>query len=666
MIEINPIDNSNCLVYTRPELCRVCYTCVRECPAKAIKIANGQADVICERCIGCGNCVRVCSQGAKVYKNSIGEVKYLLDQPFTTAACIAPSFAAEFDDIKDHKTFVGMVRALGFTYVNEVAFGADMVALKYKEMLNADHPIYTIASDCPAIVNYVEKYHPGLVKNLAPIVSPMVATARILRQLHGQELKIVFIGPCIAKKDESTEVDTTITFKELRAMFAEKNIQADQVEATEFDEPVGGNGALFPVSRGMLQTMDLDDKLQENNIIVAEGRTNFPEAIKEFEDGLLDRQHLELLCCEGCVMGVGMTRTGRPFAKKALINNYVFKKFNSLNQEKHRQYIDQFINLDYSQSFRQTDRRVNKPVHADMERVLREMGKYNEQQHLNCGACGYDSCREHAIAILNGLAEVEMCLPYTIEKLHNSVIDLAVSNQKLASMQQALRHNEKLAHMGQLSAGIAHELNNPLGVVIMYANLLLEDIPKESQQRKDLELIAQQAERCKVIVSGLLNFARKNKVNSEEVDISELMELSISSIIFPEGVTFNLNKNFEAKTISVDKEQITQALSNLIKNALEAMPEGGTIEFNATQKNDIIRFTVSDTGLGIKKEDMEKIFNPFFTTKEIGKGTGLGLATTYGIIKMHKGKITVQSNASPEKGPTGTTFTIELPLTLVQ
>jgi signal transduction histidine kinase len=289
------------------------------------------------------------------------------------------------------------------------------------------------------------------------------------------------------------------------------------------------------------------------------------------------------------------------------------------------------------------------------------MGKISKKDQLDCGACGYESCVEHAIAIKKGLAEVEMCLPYTIEKLHKSVKDLALSNEKLSSMKQALRQSEKLAHMGQLSAGIAHELNNPLGVVIMYSNILLDESKSDDPVREDLKLIVEQAGRCKKIVAGLLNFARKNQVNHQLMSIKELVNHSLESVIIPEKVLINISDKTTNPEAMLDLEQMMQVLTNLMKNAFEAMPEGGEINILLEDTLSDVSISVNDTGTGIKEEDRAKIFEPFFTTKGLGHGTGLGLATAYGIVKMHKGQITVESNNDPSKGQTGTSFKIVLP-----
>lgn len=648
------------LVYTIKELCRTCYTCVRECPAKAIRIVGGQAEVIDERCIACGNCTKVCSQGAKVFLNTTDRVMKLLEGSSKKAAIVAPSFPAEFYDIPDYRQLVGMIRALGFDYVTEVSFGADLVAEKYKELVTESRNYY-ISSDCPSIVNYIKFYHPGLVDNLAPVVSPMVAMSRVMHKKFGPGLSIVFIGPCVAKKAESSEIDEAITFTELREIFAGKGITKENCTISDFDEPKGGRGAIFPVARGLLQTARISDDAVTGTIIAAEGRIDFQNALKEFESGLITNQHMELLCCEGCIMGPGLSKNGKQYNRRSLVSSYANNKMLQLDTGKWNEYFDEFSTIDLSVRHR-TDVRLNEDVNQkEVSDVLLAMGKKTRKDELDCGACGYETCVEHAIAIKKGLAEVEMCLPYTIEKLHKSVRDLALSNEKLSSMKQALKQSEKLAHMGQLSAGIAHELNNPLGVVIMYSNILLEEAPPDAPVREDLKLIVEQAGRCKKIVAGLLNFARKNQVNHQHLDIKTLVGHSLESIIVPEKVKVNVVDETTNSDAMLDSEQMTQVITNLIKNAIDAMPAGGQITVRLEDTLSDVFISITDTGTGIREEDRSKIFEPFFTTKSIGKGTGLGLATAYGVVKMHKGQITVDSNNDPARGQTGTTFRIALP-----
>ncbi|HSO77291.1 MAG TPA: [Fe-Fe] hydrogenase large subunit C-terminal domain-containing protein [Bacteroidales bacterium] len=649
------------LVYTIKELCRTCYTCVRECPARAIRIVGGQAEVITERCVACGNCTKVCSQGAKVFLNTTDQVQKLLDSPEKIAAIVAPSFPAEFPDAGHYRNLIGMIRALGFDYVSEVSFGADLVAHRYRKLINEAGDKNYISSDCPAIVSFIRFYHPDLTDNLVPVISPMLAMTRVMREKYGTDLKIVFIGPCVAKKAETTEVDASITFTELREMFRIAGIAEGTCKPSEFDAPLGGRGAIFPVTRGLLQAAGVNDDAITGNIIAAEGRIGFQEAIKEFEEGMIGGQHLELLCCEGCIMGPGMSKGGKQYNRRALVSGYAHQKMESMNTEEWQNNLQTYDRLDLGIKFRAEDLRRELPGDEDINNVLASMGKVAQKDHLNCGACGYDTCVDHAVAIVKGLAEEEMCLPYTIEKLHRSVKDLALSNAKLTTMQNALKQSEKLAHMGQLSAGIAHELNNPLGVVIMYSNILIDECTPDNPVRQDLELIAEQAARCKKIVGGLLNFARKNQVNRQYINVRELAEASVSGVIIPENIKVTVDDRTTDPNASIDAEQMTQVLTNLIKNAVDAMPTGGALEICLEDSVSDVIFNVSDTGSGIRDEDRPKIFEPFFTTKSIGKGTGLGLATTYGIVKMHKGQITVETNHDPAKGPTGTKFRIILP-----
>jgi iron only hydrogenase large subunit-like protein/two-component sensor histidine kinase len=649
------------LVFSLKDRCKVCYTCVRECPAKAIRISNGQAEVIPERCIACGNCVKVCSQGAKVYIDSRERVMELVKSGSKTALLLAPSFPAEFKEYDDYRVVVGMMRKLGFDYVIENAIGADVIAKVYEDMINHDFEDPHISSDCPAIVNYISRYHPELMHYVPPIGSPMVVSARISRLEYGDDLKIVFAGPCIAKKAESEEVDEVLTFIELRELLAMNEISPLNSELSDFDPPHPGKGSIFPVSRGMLQTVNKTEDICEGNVIVAAGKVNFKDALKEFEAGLLNTNHLELLCCEGCIMGPGMTKGGKKYSRRKLISNYVQDKLNRLDRESWENNIEKYCNLDLRHEFKAQPLRTTGPTPDQIEEVLARFGKTSPTDHLNCGACGYETCVEHAIAVAEGIAEIEMCLPYTIDHLHQSVEDLNRSNEKLANAQQALKQSEKLAHMGQLSAGIAHELNNPLGVITMYSNILKDELSDKDPIREDLQLIADQANRCKNIVGNLLNFARRNHSRPVPTDLNDLILRSIHSVIRPGNIDIRYESGIKDPVVELDPDQIMQVLTNLEKNAVDAMPNGGNLIISTTESPGNVEIIIQDNGQGIPEDNLDKLFTPFFTTKKIGQGTGLGLALVYSLVKIHKGQIIVKSNADPAKGLTGTTFNITLP-----
>ena len=654
------------LVTTIKERCRVCYTCVRECPAKAIRIYNGQAEVIPERCIGCGNCVLVCSQNAKEVLSAHDQVIRLLSSGAKVSACIAPSFPAEFTDM-DYRELVGMVRALGFDFVNEVAFGADLVANRYQSLLSENEDKRYIAANCPAIVEFVCRYHPDLVNSLSPIASPMIATARVLRKMHGNDLRIVFIGPCIAKKAEKDptrsfrEIDAVLTFIEFRDLLTERDIDTRDIRPSEFDPPFGGKGALFPVARGMLQAASIDDGLLPGKVLAADGKNDFMEAIKEFETGDLVVRLLEVLCCNGCIMGPGIKNDLPLFRRQSQVMRYTRQRLESINHHQWQDSIDRYSDLDLSRGFIANDQRIPVPSEGEIADILGRMGKTSPNDELNCGACGYDTCRDHAIAIHWGTAESEMCLPYSIEQLRVALGELAVSNQQLANVQDALVQSEKLASMGQLAAGIAHEINNPLGVVLMYAHLLLDEYIDNQKLREDLGVIVEQTDRCKKIVAGLLNFARQRKIARRPSDIQCLIDRILKNVPPPEYIHVQVKHAMEDPLVEIDPDQIAQVLTNLLMNAYEAMPDGGRITIESGDNQDQVHFSISDNGVGILQENRSEIFDPFFTTKQIGKGTGLGLAIVYGIVKMHRGDISVESNSDPGDGSVGATFRVVLP-----
>lgn len=666
------LKNGNALIETVKDKCRVCYTCVRECPVKAIRLVNGQAEVIGERCICCGNCVKVCSQNAKRVYSSIESVERILASRGKTVALIAPSFPAEFADV-NYQCLVGALRRIGFDFVVEVGFGADIVAKCSKEILDKKQQASFISSSCPALVSYIEKYYPHLINNIMPLVSPMIATARIVREKYQgnnpekNNLELVFIGPCLAKKGEierddlKNEVNDVLTFKELKQLFKIKQIDLSEVVPTEFDPPLANYGSLFSLSRGAFLAAGINEDYIDGEVIAASGKENFVEAIKEFNAGYLESKLMEVLCCQGCIMGSGFSLQTPLYKKQYLVRQYVKAKLEKLNLPEWEEQITKWKNIDFSTQFNENNQRLPEPDNERIVAVLKQIGKNNRDDELNCGACGYETCREHAIAILKGLAESEMCLPYLIDKLEAAFKELEISYDELKNIKEELNHREKLASMGQLAAGIAHEINNPLGVILMYAHILLEQTDKENIVQDDAKMIVEQADRCKKIVSGLLNFARQNKLVKSKTNIIKLLQKCITTINFPETTKVEITNRLKDNYLEIDKTQITQVAVNLLTNALDSIGKDGLISIEVDGNESEVAFSVEDNGPGIPSDILKRIFEPFFTTKQIGKGTGLGLPVSYGIVKMHSGKIEVRSNTINEKGKTGTKVVVTLP-----
>jgi two-component system NtrC family sensor kinase len=655
--------NNETLIYTEKELCKTCYTCVRGCPAKAIRIYQGQAEVIKERCINCGNCVLMCRRGAKKVKTDVEKAVELMKSGSKIAVCVAPSFPVEFGDIGTMR-FVGMLRKVGFEYVCEVAFGADIVSLQYRRLVNENPDKKYISSACPAVVNYVRKYYPSLVKNLAPVVSPMIASSRVMKNFYGDDIKIIFVGPCIAKKMEiqnyTSSVEIALTFKEMKEIFNRFGVSDANSVDSYFDPPYPAKGVLYPIGRGLLNASEFEDDILSGRFMSASGLENFTEALKNIEKGDIKSQFIDLLCCDGCIMGPGISKDNSKYSREEMVRLYSKDKYFNMKINDWEKWITRFRDMDYYVEYTPEDLNESQPSKEEIKKMLEKMGKYRVEDELNCGACGYSSCVEHASAMIKGLAESEMCLPYTIEQLKLTANELKESYNQLSKTKQALVQSEKLASMGQLAASIAHELNNPLGIIMLYSKIMQEDIKPDNPIYNDVKVLVEQTERCKKIVSSLLNFARKNKPIFKKTDISLLIENYLK--IFEKKDNIKIDFSGEGNVFSeVDSDQITQVLSNLVTNAVEAMPGGGTIKIRVYKDGKNSVFSISDTGCGIKEENMKKIFEPFFTTKQIGKGTGLGLAVSYGIIKAHKGSIEIKSNADPNKGPTGTEFIVRLP-----
>ena len=651
-------------VETIPYLCKRCYSCVRECPAIAIRVEHGQAVVMSERCIACGHCVTVCSQNAKRTKSEVGFVLAEILPRGNVVAVVAPSFPASLPD--DYAKLPSALRKLGFDKVCEAAFGADLISPEYLTEIEKDGKQTIISSACPAVYNYIEMYYSELVPNLAKVVSPMVAMGRYIKETFGKNFSVVFIGPCIAKKseckDEKVEgaIDAVLTFAELKEILEGKQIEMSALDETNFDPPEGLIGKSFPLAGGLIKTADIPGDILEKEIIVVEGRSKVEEILNELLDNKINARFIDVLFCEGCIKGPAIDSNLNYYSRREKVINYINERVKATDKQVWKSNIYNARNIDLSREFEDRDKRIPTPDEEQIKEILAQTNKFSKQDELNCRSCGYTTCRDYAIAIAKGLAENDMCLPYMIDKLEKAY-------KELQETQEQLQSAEKLASIGQLAAGVAHEINNPLGTILLYTSLLKKDLQKKlesPQPIEDLNLIAEETNRCKNIVSNLLNFARQGRLKISEVDIYDLINTILKPVrIKPEfkGISFSVECETHDTGIKGDSDQLKQVFLNVINNACEALEESEQKKINIriSKIDAYINVEIRDTGSGIPKENMGKLFTPFFTTKKMGKGTGLGLAISYGIIKMHKGDIRAESETGK-----GTAFNIKLPLNL--
>lgn len=654
------------VVSTIKEKCRRCYTCVRKCPAKAIKVEDGQAKVVAERCIACGSCIKVCPQEAKAIRDSIAPVKDLFWNSPEIIACLAPSFPAAFPQAKPGQ-IITAVRNLGFTEVMEVAFGADLVAKAHARLAKRNPNKLFISSPCPALVLYIEKYFPSLVDHLAPIVSPMVAMGRVIKRSLRPGAKVVFIGPCIAKKEEiddpevAGDVDAVLTFVELDRMFQEAGLILEKLPENAADGPLPRLGRIFPVPGGLLRSAAMKEDICQNRILVTEGKEACTQILEEILEGAVEAKFLDLLFCEGCINGPGFPNDLSAFARKELVASYVQSRLKAEGEGRHKADMRKYSRVSLQRNFRPDDRRLTTPSPDIIREILRRTNKIHPEDELNCGACGYASCQEKASAVYWGLAENEMCLPYLIDQLEENLSQLAQSHAELRETQQQLIQSEKMASVGQLAAGVAHEINNPLGTILLYSHMILEKLEQKDDRREELDTIAKEAARCRDIVRGLLDFARQRKLQVENVNLNKILQEVVSLVAAQpsfQKVKVLTTLDPSLPPTGGDPVQLKEVFLNILSNAGEAMPEGGTITVSSRFLDGgarQIEVMIRDTGQGIPPENLDKIFMPFYTTKKIGQGTGLGLAIAYGIVKMHRGAIEVKSKVGE-----GTAFWVKL------
>lgn len=389
--------------------CKDCYKCVRYCPVKSIRVKDHAASILAGECILCGNCTIVCPQHAKEDINDVPMIKVLMSKHETVIAIVAPSFAAYFNI--SFETMKSTLKKLGFADVFEVAEGAHVVKNEY-ERLVAENPDQTwITSSCASVNYYIKRHRPEAAKYLLPVLTPMKALAKILRERY-PEAKFVFIGPCLSKKGEAFEngsgVSAVLLFEELEDWLAEENIVVHEDESFRNQPRLS---RLFPMSGGILATIKQEPGI---NYLPISGFDGVKQTIEDVIDGKLPHCFIEMNFCKGGCVG------GPSFRRKEL---GTLRGAVKTRQAAGTTIYDEDYNvpetLDYSTTF-QTKRVFRlEPTKAQIEAVLRQMDKFSPEDELNCGMCGYSTCREKARAVLFGKAEIDMCMPYIRKRAEN-------------------------------------------------------------------------------------------------------------------------------------------------------------------------------------------------------------------------------------------------------
>ncbi len=406
---------SSCLTLKKSN-CKNCYKCIRHCPVKSIRFSGNQAHIIEQECILCGQCVVVCPQDAKQIVDESEKVRVLLQSGSPVVVSLAPSFIANYhgagiEQMRD------ALKKLGFYDVEETAVGATHVKREYERILKEENRDVVISSCCHSVNLLIQKYFPDLLSMLADVISPMQAhCADIKRRIP--DAKTVFIGPCVSKKDEAQHygdtVDAVLTFEELSVWLKEENIEIER----SFSADEHSRARFFPTAGGILKTMDCD--LPDYTFIAIDGIEKCISVLRELEKGSIHKCFIEMSACNGSCIGGPVMENARytPIEDQMLIAGYAGSKDYEVEQPDMLYMKKQFSLIDLGHA---------QPTESEIRQILAQMGKFDTSDELNCGSCGYNTCREKAIAIYQGKADISMCLPFLKDKAE-SFSDTIVRN----------------------------------------------------------------------------------------------------------------------------------------------------------------------------------------------------------------------------------------------
>lgn len=397
-------------VYTKKSICTDCYKCIRHCPVKSIRIEDNAASVINDKCISCGTCVTVCPSKAKTIRNDVSDVKKLIQEKNKVYVSLAPSWVGLFSSYTKNQ-IIYAIKKIGFTAVSETALGAEAVsqAIANKIMQDSHQKLY-ISSACPVIVDYICFYLSEFTSYITALASPALTHAKILKERYGNDISVVFIGPCVGKKNESDRhkglIDYAITFKDLWDLFEEYHIDLESIPKltkAEFIPYESYEGRLYPIEGGMNETLKCSDISQNVQLTTVSGIDNFKDALTGLNPlNLKSPIFLEALACPGgCI-------NGPAYMRKATVSSISSVMGFSRLREAQKREPETVVEISYDPK-----PIIQKTIASDeIRKAMEKIGKYSIEDELNCAGCGYNSCRELAVALVNGNANPSMCVSY--------------------------------------------------------------------------------------------------------------------------------------------------------------------------------------------------------------------------------------------------------------
>ncbi len=535
-------------LFTIKNNCQDCYKCVRQCPVKAIKIEDNSAQIVPELCVACGKCYKICPVRAKQDRDDVPRAKNMLAAGEKVYISLAPSWVAEFDNVTKEQLLTA-IEKLGFAGVSETALGAEEVSAHLADFLADKKEGVYLSTACPAFVEYINKYMPELNMNLTPVLSPLLSHCKLMRKNLGNDIKIVFVGPCIAKKFEADRhgdlLNLSISFRDLRRWFREAGINYHTIEPKEgidFIYKRAEEGRYYPIEGGMIETIRPYGKTEHVYMMQLTGLENIQRELIDIKGTNPERPvFIECLACEGgCVSGPCTRSHKSGFEKRARVLKDVVKsgKMGKRNSEE-----------DISQNYQGIE--IIKEDYDDdqIKRVLALLGKYKIEDEINCNACGYDNCRNFARAILDGKAEIDMCvshIKHQAQRKANALLKcipspIVIVNSKLS----IIEYNDQFleAFWDDDEHGDIYDRANLIGAnlrdFLSFTNLfsasleLGEDVKRENARHKDkmYDVMVFNIEQ-KQVVGGVIEDVTRVEIKREKIaeKAKEVIEKNLATV----------------------------------------------------------------------------------------------------------------------------------------